>query len=176
MPFEIRQVAFDHPDAVALVAEVQQLYVALYGSADGDPTEGDMFRPPAGAFFVGYADGVAVATGAWRAADAVALGAVRLAEIKRMYVVPSHQRRGLARRMLAHLEQDALAAGYDGVVLSTGPEQPAGIALYRSSGYVDIAPFGYYGDQSFVDVVTFLGKRLGAPQVPSPVPSPAGLG
>lgn len=162
MTFEIRRVGFDHPDAAALVAEIQQVYVERYGSSDDDPTEAEMFRPPAGAFFVGYADGAPVATGAWRACDAAALGVDRTAEIKRMYVRPAHQRRGLARRMLAHLEREAHAAGYDGVVLSTGPQQPEAIALYRSSGYTDIPPFGYYGDQSFAGVVTFLGKRLEA--------------
>lgn len=162
MTFEIRRVGFDHPDAAALVAEIQQLYVARYGSTDDDPTEAAMFRPPGGAFFVGYVDGVPVATGAWRACDAVALGAERTAEIKRMYVTPAHQRRGLARAMLAHLEREARAAAYDAVVLSTGPQQPEGIALYRSSGYTDIPPFGYYGEQPFAKAITFLGKRLGA--------------
>ena len=48
------------------------------------------FEPPRGAFFVGYRDGVPVATGAWRLrATCEALGAGRTAEVKRMYVAPA---------------------------------------------------------------------------------------
>lgn len=162
---EIRRVTYDHPDAQALVARVQEFYVQVYGNADSDPTEGAMFTAPDGAFFVGYQDGEPVATGAWRRCDEAGIGATATAEIKRMYVVPEHGRRGLARTMLAHLEATAADAGYDGLVLSTGPMQPEAIALYRTSGYDDCPPFGHYGDQDFVDQVTFLGKRLrGGPE------------
>lgn len=158
--FEIRRVGYDHPDAQALVAEVQQMYAERYGSIDTDPTDPVMFVPPAGAFFVGYLGGVPAATGGWRASDERLPGASRVAEIKRMYVVARHQRRGLARRMLAHLEADARATGIDGLILSTGQRQPEAIALYLSSGYCEIAPFGYYADE---ELVRCFGKRLGAP-------------
>lgn len=157
--FDILRVGYDHPDAHLLIARVQEFYAEQYGGPDDDPTSVEMFAAPAGAFFVGYDAGVPVATGAWRR-HAAGPGAVATAEIKRMYVVPERTRQGLARQMLAHLEATAAAAGYEELVLSTGPMQPEAIALYRSAGYVDIAPFGYYGGAEFVDVVTFLGKPL----------------
>ena len=61
-----------------------------------------------------------------------------------MYVVPAAQRRGHARRMLAHLEATAAAAGIEALVLETGLEQPEAIALYLSSGYEPVPGFGYY--------------------------------
>jgi len=151
----IDHVGYDHADALRLVAEVQLEYVARYGGTDDTPLEVDMFVPPRGSFFVGYAiqdtgpeaGPVAVATGAWRRRhDLVALGVRETAEIKRMYVVPAAQRRGVARRMLAHLESTARAAGTEAMVLETGSMQPEAIALYESSGYVAIAGFGHYRD------------------------------
>jgi ribosomal protein S18 acetylase RimI-like enzyme len=63
-----------------------------------------------------------------------------------MYVVPAAQRRGLARRMLGHLEATAADAGIQALVLETGMKQPEAIELYRSSGYEPIPSFGYYAD------------------------------
>ncbi|MBB4685464.1 GNAT family N-acetyltransferase [Amycolatopsis jiangsuensis] len=139
---EIRVVAFDHPDAAKLTAEVQQEYVRRYGTEDETPVDVAEFAPPRGLFLVGYLDGVPVASGGWRAH-----GESGNVELKRMYVVESARGRGFARGMLAELERAARAAGGRGVVLETGTEQPEAIALYRSSGYREIPAFGYYGDQ-----------------------------
>ena len=43
------------------------------------------------------------------------------------------------------------------MVLETGEPQVAAVGLYRGSGYVDIAPYGFYADEP--EVVS-LGKRL----------------
>lgn len=141
---EIRQVPFDHPDVGPLVEQVQSVYTERYGGRDDDPTDPAMFAAPNGAFFVGYLDGVPVATGAWRREGIERLGSSETAEIKRMYVVPEAARRGLARRMLAHLEQTARDAGFEVMVLSTGARQPEAIALYESSGYERVEGFGFY--------------------------------
>ena len=106
-----------------------------------------MFEPPAGSFFVGYVAGEPVATGAWRRTTVEALGTSRTAEIKRMYVAPSARGRGLARLMLAHLEASAHEHGAEALVLETGTRQPEAIALYLSSGYVEVPAFGYYKDE-----------------------------
>ena len=85
------------------------------------------------------------ATGGWRAQDASPEGfADGDAELKRMYVVPAARGRGLARRVLAALEDSAAAAGRLRMVLETGLKQPKAIALYTSSGYVSIPKFGVY--------------------------------
>lgn len=148
--WRIEQVGYGHPDVLRLVEEVQAVYVERYGGPDETPLDPLMFEPPAGSFFVGHLHGEAVATGAWRrttAATVPGLGADDpVAEVKRMYVAPSAQRRGLARRMLAHLEDTAAASGIRALVLETGIAQPEAIALYESSGYVPIAGFGHYRD------------------------------
>jgi GNAT superfamily N-acetyltransferase len=154
---QIRRVSYDHPDVVALVARVQDFYVERYGGRDDDPTDPADFEPPAGAFFAGYLDGVPVATGAWRRVGEQRLGTASTAEIKRMYVVPEQQRRGLARRMLAHLESTAVEAGIEALILSTGTMQPEAIALYEASGYEEIEGFGHYAGS---ELNHCMGRRL----------------
>lgn len=138
------RVPITHPDAQALIAAVQAEYVVRYGGQDESPIDPCDFEDPRGRFFVAYADGVPVATGAWRRSSVRALGAEVTAEVKRMYVVPAAQRRGVARRMLAHLEITAAAEGVEVMVLETGMKQPEAIALYESSGYEPIPGYGYY--------------------------------
>jgi ribosomal protein S18 acetylase RimI-like enzyme len=144
---ELRAVRYDHPDAVKLIAEVQQEYVLRYGGEDESPTDAGEFSPPRGLFVVGYLDGAPALCGGWRAHDADGLDfADGDAEIKRMYVAPGARRRGLARALLAELERTAAAAGRRRMVLETGYAQPEAINLYASSGYIEIAKFGHYRD------------------------------
>jgi ribosomal protein S18 acetylase RimI-like enzyme len=148
----IARVDYGHPDALLLIAEVQAEYVVRYGGPDVTPLDPLMFQPPAGSFFVGYLelDGQVrpVASGAWRAHDDVEVfGTHRTAEIKRMYVAPAARGRGLARTMLAHLEQTAAATGFGAMILETGTAQPEAMALYESSGYTRIPSFGHYKDE-----------------------------
>jgi GNAT superfamily N-acetyltransferase len=147
LPAEVRveQVPVNHPDAVLLIEEVQQEYVVRYGGRDNTPLDHEELEPPRGAFFVGYRDDEPVMTGAWRfRGDVDVLDARRPAEVKRMYVVPSARRAGLARVMLAHLEETARAAGADAMILETGTAQPEAVALYESAGYQPVEPFGHY--------------------------------
>lgn len=140
--------ALDHPDVARLVAQLQAEYVTIYGGPDGTPMSADQFAPPAGGFLVAYAGGEAVAMGGWRfRADVTGADGVRPAEIKRMYVVAAARRTGLARRVLAALEDDARAAGADVMVLETGTPQPGAEEFYRSAGYTDTVRFGHYADQ-----------------------------
>jgi GNAT superfamily N-acetyltransferase len=132
-------VKYEAPEAAELVEEVQQEYVLRYGGRDATPVDPAEFEPPNGLFLVGYLDGVGVACGGWRSHGDDA-------EIKRMYVRPTARRSGVARAMLAELERTALAAGHRRIILETGSKQPEAVALYRSDGYTDIAPFGHYAD------------------------------
>jgi GNAT superfamily N-acetyltransferase len=140
----ITRVPITHPDALRLIDDVQAFYVERYGSPDTAPIEPTDFEDPRGQYFLGYLDGAAVASGAWRRSSVEALGTSATAEIKRMYVAPSAQRRGLGRRMLTHIEEAARAAGVEALVLETGVMQPEAIALYTASGYEAIPGYGYY--------------------------------
>ncbi|MFB8755832.1 GNAT family N-acetyltransferase [Streptomyces nigra] len=143
----IRPVPFDHPDAVKLNDQVQAEYAVRYGD-DGDatPLAAADFAPPRGLYLIAYdALGVPVASGGWRSQDENGEGNQDGdAELKRMYVVEDMRGRGIARRVLAALEEDARAAGRRRMVLETGAKQPEAVALYTSSGYEPCGKFGYY--------------------------------
>lgn len=147
---DLRQVPIGHPDAHVLVEAVQGEYVVRYGSRDETPIDHSEFVAPRGAFFLGYLAEEPVVSGAWRRRDDVEVwGTSATAEVKRMYVVPSARGLGLARRMLAHLETTALAAGAQAIILETGSKQPEAIALYESAGYEVVPGFGHYRDSPF---------------------------
>jgi GNAT superfamily N-acetyltransferase len=63
------------------------------------------------------------------------------AEIKRMYVSPPAQGHGVGRAILARLVQDARAERYATVRLETLRFMTAARAMYRSSGFVEVARF-----------------------------------
>ncbi|WP_415952708.1 GNAT family N-acetyltransferase [Streptomyces sp. KLOTTS4A1] len=144
----IRPARYDHPDAIKLNDQVQLEYVERYGEDEGDvtPLDAGMFVPPQGLYLMAYDDeGRPLATGGWRTQDANDEGySDGDAELKRMYVVREARGLGLARRILALLEEDARGRGRTRMVLETGTEQPEAIALYVSSGYEPCAKFGHY--------------------------------
>ncbi|MFG2870767.1 GNAT family N-acetyltransferase [Streptomyces sp. NPDC048338] len=143
----IRPTPYDHPDAVKLEDAVQLEYAVRYGDeGDATPLDAGMFVPPLGLYLLVYdAEDRPVATGGWRTQDENDEGyANGDAELKRMYVVPEARGLGLARRVLAALEDDARAAGRTRMVLETGTMQPEAIALYTSSGYEPCSKFGHY--------------------------------
>lgn len=154
----LRRVELTDPAAVALIAAVQAEYVVRYGGEDATPVDPGEFAPPHGLFLVGYLEGAAVACGGWRAHDGDERFAEGDAEIKRMYVAPSARGRGVARMVLAELERTAIAAGRTRLVLETSTALPEAMALYTSSGYVDIPPYGLYRG---VSNCRCYGKKLG---------------
>ncbi len=149
---EIRIVAYDHPDAAELIAGILRDDVERYGGEDEAPVEPAEFAPPVGLFLVGYVDGVALVSGGWRSHGGDA-------ELKRMYVMPAARGRGYGRRMLAELERTASAAGHRRLILATGEKNTEALAMYRSCGYAEVSPFGFYADDP---ASIHLGKTLGA--------------
>jgi GNAT superfamily N-acetyltransferase len=111
-----------------------------FSRLDNPPLSPGELRPPGGAYLVGFVGDEAVAGGGLRRLSD------EVAEIKRMYVRLPARSRGVARALLAALEEAAVSLGYAAARLDTGPKQVHGLALYRSSGYVDIEP---YNDNPF---------------------------
>jgi GNAT superfamily N-acetyltransferase len=135
------QVVRVHPDdplAAPLFAELLVEYDTRYGDLFGSASEeltrypAAAFLPPDGDFVLLTEDGVAVAGGAFMRHPSGA------AEVKRMWTAATHRRRGLARRVLALLEQRAAAAGYARMHLTTGPRQPEARDLYLAAGWTPL--------------------------------------
>lgn len=96
--------------------------------------------PVRGTYVVAYDALLAVGMGALRPLDD------RVAEVRRMYVLPSHRRHGVARLILGELERRALDLGYRVLRLETGFRQQAALQLYETAGFRRIDPFGPYTD------------------------------
>jgi GNAT superfamily N-acetyltransferase len=139
----VRPVRFGAPVVRTLVdAALADLAQRYGGEGDGSVISAQDFAPPRGYFVVAYIGDEPVGCGGWRT-----LGADPSAgEIKRMYTVPPHRGRGVARAILTALENNARGAGRSRLVLETGLEQPEAIALYERCGYERIANFGHYRD------------------------------
>jgi GNAT superfamily N-acetyltransferase len=133
----IERAAWDAPDARRLRAAHQAELVTRYG-ADAEPGG----KPSADDVLVTLLardeDGTAIGCGALRALEP---GVV---ELKRMWVTPAARGRGVARRLLAALEEDARVRGFAFVRLETGDRQPDAIALYVRAGYVPVPCWGAY--------------------------------
>jgi ribosomal protein S18 acetylase RimI-like enzyme len=136
---ELREVDPDDPDARHCIAEY---FAELNRRADHDydPAAGvsadrQELIAPAGAFLVAYLDGAVVGCGAVKHPGG------RAADIKRMWVDGAARGQGIAKRMLAELEERARAAGAEVAHLETNGALTEAIAMYRSSGYVEVEPF-----------------------------------
>lgn len=140
---EIRRESFDSETARALADALEAELLATY---DGDPGSGGLsaasiFEPPnGGVFLIGRIDGEAVACGGVARYDETT------AEIRRMYVVPEARGRGLSRRVLGALEEEAAALGYAFVRLETGNLQAAAVGLYVSAGFGPIPRYGPFAN------------------------------
>jgi GNAT superfamily N-acetyltransferase len=136
---EIRSEPADGPAGRAML----MAYIADAGTRIGEWDEtrtppasaASMSAPGGGAFLVAYVGGAPVGC----------VGMVRLddrtGEVKRMYVAPEARGHGLAKHLLAGLEDAARAAGYSRMRLDTSGAQPEARALYLSSGYREIEPY-----------------------------------
>jgi putative acetyltransferase len=93
------------------------------------------------AFFVMRDVGVPVGMGALKRINATH------AEIKSMHMIAEVRGRGLSKRLLTHLVDEARAMGYARISLETGiqPTFVAARALYAKAGFTDCPPFEGYG-------------------------------
>jgi GNAT superfamily N-acetyltransferase len=137
------------PASDLLEAMIDEL-TPLYGRIDvpeapsAKPAD---FAPPGGSLLVGYEDGEPICVGAIKRLPDGAC------EIKRMFVVPDARGRGVAKELLAALEDEARRLGYAVARLDTGPHQPHAERMYRAAGYEDIGNFNanpfasYWGEK-----------------------------
>ncbi|WP_229051796.1 GNAT family N-acetyltransferase [Aeromicrobium sp. Leaf350] len=151
-PVAVREVATDHDDVVRLRADMAAEMAALYGAARHDAAA-ERLDPDSFLVTLLLTQGdLALGTGALRRlGDDV--------EAKRMFVPPAGRGRGLGRVLLDELEQRAREAGASRMLLHTGQRQESALALYRRSGYDEVAVFEPY--LSVPESVCF-AKRLSA--------------
>jgi DNA-binding MarR family transcriptional regulator len=119
----------------AYFAELDRRSESGFDPAAGISAEPAELTPPLGTFLV-----------AWRDGEPVGCGGVKHrpgqpAEIKRMWVAESARGLGLGRRLLSALETHAARSGAAVARLETNRSLGEAIAMYRSAGYEEVAPF-----------------------------------
>jgi DNA-binding MarR family transcriptional regulator/GNAT superfamily N-acetyltransferase len=92
-------------------------------------------RRPAGLFLVASLRGNPIGCGGLKFHDD------EPTDIKRMWVAESARGLGVGRRLLNELERHAAGNGARAVRLETNKTLVEAISLYRSAGYVEVAPF-----------------------------------
>ena len=87
-------------------------------------------------------------------------------ELKSMRTADGHQRKGVARALLRHIESAARAEGMERLSLETGSTAPfaAALRLYASEGFVNCGPFSDYTLDPFSVFMTKLLADQAPPQ------------
>lgn len=150
---QIRPADPDTPEAIAclqayfdeLVARVPATSPEMFPLPD---PHADSYRPPQGRFLIAWSDDLPVGCVSLRPLDA------GTAEVKRLWVHGSARGMGLARRLMTAIEDEARGMGHTALKLDTNSALTEAIALYRATGWTDIAPYtNPPGD-------TWMGKTL----------------
>lgn len=126
-------------------AELANRFEESFDPGKSVPADDAELIPPRGAFLVVTVDGEPVACGAVKS---ISPG---VGSIKRMWVAESVRGLGFGRRVLVALESQAHELGLTTLRLETNRALVEAIRLYKSSGYVEVAPFNTdpYADHWF---------------------------
>jgi ribosomal protein S18 acetylase RimI-like enzyme len=95
------------------------------------------YSPPEGTLLIAERDGEPCGCIALRRIDA------RTCEMKRLYVRPACRELGIGRELVRRLLEEARAKGYGSMRLDTLPLMRRAIAMYKSFGFREIAPYVY---------------------------------
>ena len=135
---EVRAMLREYIEWIGLDLSFQDIDAEL----DGLPGE---YAPPRGALFVVEDRGRLVAMIGLRPLDERACRAgaydANAGEMKRLFVRPEARGRGLAKRLITQVLDEARRLGYDEIRLDTLPMMSDAQALYVALGFHDIAPY-----------------------------------
>jgi putative acetyltransferase len=158
MTLAIRPTSPDHPQVLALIAELDAYLATIYDPKDVYIVD-----------LAGLMESSVTFLGAWDSDVLVGCGAVRLmpaesgtgdqpyGEIKRMFVSPARRGERIGEQVLKALERELQQRGIDRALLETGPPQVEALKLYARCGYAPRAAYGGYPDNAAASV--FMEKR-----------------
>jgi GNAT superfamily N-acetyltransferase len=141
-----------------IVAQAEAEIVLRYGDLDGDEggLTATMFDPPNGAILVARRGGASGPP-----LGGVGVRALRpgVGQIRRLWVDPAARGQGIARALMAAVEDAARGLGLTDLRLGTGDGQPEAVALYASSGWERV--FVGQDGRPVPDRHIWFGKQLG---------------
>jgi DNA-binding MarR family transcriptional regulator/GNAT superfamily N-acetyltransferase len=136
---EIAPIDPAHPHAryclESYFSELDRRFDTGFDPSRSIPADETDMRPPAGLFLVATLRGEPIGSGALK------FHRDEPTELKRMWVAESARGLGVGRRLLHELENQAARHGVKVIHLETNGSLTEAISLYRSAGYVEVAPF-----------------------------------
>ena len=157
MTLDIRPTPPDHPQVLALIAELDAYLRSVYAPEENHILDLAGLQHPAVTFLAAWDGDTVVGCGAVRAMPAEPeTDGEPYGEIKRMFVSPARRGERLGARILAALETALHAQGIAQALMETGEELVQAARMYRAAGYVERGAFGGYPDNG---VSLFLEKR-----------------
>ncbi len=127
----------DHPDFIALVTQLDILQAVVDGEDHAFYTQFNSLNKIKHVVLA-HEDGQALGCGGIKEYGTDAM------EVKRMFVLPTSRKKGIASTVLSELESWAKKLKYTRCVLETHKGLPEAIAFYQKSGYKQIPNYGQY--------------------------------
>jgi putative acetyltransferase len=162
----------DSPDASAMVEELEAHLASLYPAESRHGFTVERLVAMGVRFFVARFDSAAAGCGGILFVDDPADPGGPYGEIKRMYVRPAYRGRGIGKRVLDRLVDEARGREVALLRLETGIDQVEAIALYERAGFRRCPPFGPYRDDPLSPCFELRLERPTSTRDPgSPAPS-----
>ncbi|MBA3908274.1 MAG: PadR family transcriptional regulator [Rhodobacter sp.] len=136
----IRDADPDDPAALSCLSAYYRILLDTFASFTPEMLplplpEAARYRSPDGAFLVAWSDDLPVGCVSLRPLEP------GVGEVKRLWVHPIARGQGLARRLMRAIETRARELGMTRLQLDTNTGLSDAVALYRSDGWTDIAPY-----------------------------------
>jgi putative acetyltransferase len=138
----MRIVTVESPESIGLVRDLFLEYsksldvdLCFQGFAEELATLPGDYARPTGRLLLVFEELQAAGCGALRRIDD------EVCEMKRLYVRPAFRGKGAGRELIDALIREARGVGYKRVRLDTLPSMTTAMAIYRSLGFKEIAPY-----------------------------------
>lgn len=130
-------------DMRELIAELNALLLSLTPAENCSHLTVEQMAGESVKVFVARESGIAIACGALKIHEN------GIGEVKRMYVRPAQQGKGVGSKIMIEIELTALELGLKNLVLETGHQHPWAWRLYEKHGFCRCGPILNYPDSEY---------------------------
>ena len=129
-----------HPEITTLLMQSHALMQSLYSEEENHYLSVDALCQKDVRLFAAQIDEAYVGCAALSFKEAYG-------ELKSMFVDPCHRGKGVAKRLMAALEREAILQRFEFMRLETGELLKEAVTLYTKFGFIRCGPFGNYSDE-----------------------------